>query len=237
MMSSRLGRFENRKAQQRLLIALAGSIGVLVFIALFGVKILVGFSLLVDRIRGNSPVSTQTQANLLLPPVLDPISEATHSAMINISGKAASKAQVIIYINDEQYKKVTAGDDGVFALTGVPLESGSTSISSKVTDDKGNTSELSNVIKTTADDKPPKLEITKPEDNAKIQDGSHKVVVEGKTDEDARVTVNDRIIIVRSGGSFSSTIPIPDGDTTLTITATDPAGNNTTEVRKVTYQN
>jgi hypothetical protein len=237
MISSRLNRFENRKAQQRLLVAIGGSIGILVFIALFGLKILVGFSLLVDRMRGTSPTTAQSQSNLILPPVLEPLPEATYSATLAISGKGTAKMQAIIYVNDKQYKKLPVNDDGTFTLSDIAVDEGNVTISSKLTDDKGNTSDLSNIVTSTIDRKPPTLEVTKPDDGTKIQDGTHKAVVEGKTDEDGRVSVNDRIVVVRSDGSFTYSMPLSDGDNTLKIVASDPAGNQTTIERHVTYQN
>lgn len=237
MISSRLGRFENRKAQKRLLIAIGGSIGILLFLAVFGLKILVGFSLLVDRLRGNSSTNPQSQSNLLLPPVIDPIPEATFSSTLSISGRGTAKTQVIVYVNDKQYKKFAVSEDNTFTLSGIPVEEGEVTISSKITDDKGNTSDLSNIIKVTIDQKPPMLEVTKPDDGAKIQDGSHKATIEGKTDEDGRVTINDRIVVVRSGGTFTYAMPLSDGENVLKIVATDPAGNHTTIEKRVTYQN
>ncbi len=237
MISSRLGRFENRKAQKRLLIAIGGSIGILLFIALFGLKMLVGFSLLVDRLRGASTSNQQTQSNLLLPPVIDPLPEATFSSTLSITGRGTAKNQVIVYIDDKQFKKFAVNDDGTFALSDIPVDEGEVSISSKITDDKGNTSDLSNIVHVTVDRKPPTLEVSKPDDGAKIQDGTHKATIEGKTDEDGRVTINDRIVVVRSGGTFTYAMPLSDGENTLKIVATDPAGNQTTIERRVTYQN
>jgi len=237
MISSRLGRFENRKAQKRLLIAIGGSIGILLFIAIFGLKILVGFSLLVDRLRGASSTNQPSQSNLLLPPVIDPLPEATFSSTLSITGRGSAKTQVIIYINDKQYKKFAVSDDSTFTLSDIPVDEGDVTLSSKITDDKGNTSDLSNIVKITIDRNPPELEVTKPDDGTKIQDGTRKATIEGKTDEDSRVSINDRIVVVRSGGSFTYSMPLSDGDNTLTIRSTDPAGNHTTIERHVTYQN
>ncbi len=237
MISSRLGRFENRKAQKRLLIAIGGSIGILLFIAIFGLKMLVGFSLLVDRLRGSSGSTQQSQSNLLLPPVIDPLPEATFSSTLSITGRGTAKTQVIVYVDDKQFKKFAVNDDGTFTLSDIPVDEGDVTISSKITDDKGNTSDLSNIIKITIDRKPPTLDVTKPDDGAKIQDGTRKATIEGKTDEDSRVSINDRIVVVRSGGGFTYSIPLSDGENVLKIIATDPAGNHTTIERRVTYQN
>lgn len=235
MISSRLRRVEDKKASKRIAIALIGMVGLLVFLALFGVKILIGFSLLVDRLRGGSPPTIQQQS-LVLPPVLDPLPEATKSEALDVHGKGTPKTQAIVYLNDTEYKKVPVGDDGTFTVSGVALSPGSVSISAKLIDDKNNISNLSNVITTTVDRTAPKLTIDKPEDNTTVNDGTHKVLVNGITEEDMKITINGRIVVVKSDGSFSYSMPLNDGENKLTIISHDPAGNETSVERTVTYK-
>lgn len=235
MISSRLRRVEEKTASKRIAIALIGMAALLVFLALFGVKILIGFSLLIDRIRGgnNQP---QQQQSIILPPVLDPLPEETKSETLDIRGKGTAKGTVIVYVNDEEYKKVTVEDDGTFSVTGIEAEPGRVTISAKITDGKDNISSLSNIITTLIDRTAPKLTIDKPEDNTTVNDGTHKVTVNGLTDEDMKVTINGRIVVVKSDGSFTYSMPLNDGENKLTIVAKDPAGNETTVERTVTYK-
>lgn len=235
MISSRLRRVEEKYAMRRMALAIIGSIALLVFVGLFGVKILIGFSLLVDRIRGTSPQTQPTQVTLQAP-VLDTLPEATNSATLTISGKSSAKASIIIYVNDKEYKRTSAGADGSFTLDSIPVDEGTFSASAKVFDDKNNTSEPSNVISTIIDRKPPKLDISAPEDHATVNDGTHKVLVQGITDEDMKVTINGRIVVVKSDGSFTYSMPLNDGDNKLTILSRDLAGNETKVERTVTYQ-
>lgn len=235
MISSRLRRVEEKNASRRIAIALFGSVAILAFLGLFGVRILIGFSLLVDRIRGGTPQIQQQQA-VLLSPTLDPLPEATNSATLSVHGRATAKQQLILYVNDAEYKKLTVENDGTFAIDDIPVDEGRVSISAKLTDGKDNTSDLSNVIVTTVDRTPPKLTIDKPEDNMTINDGTHKVTVNGITDEDMKVTINGRIVVVKSDGSFTYSMPLNDGANTLTILSRDFAGNETKMERKVTYQ-
>lgn len=234
MISSRLKRFEEKNASRRIAIALIGSIGLVVFFALFGIRILIGFSLLVDRIRGGS--APQLQEALVLPPVLDPIAEATASATITIHGKALAKGQLIVYVNDSEYKKLAVSDDGTFEVAGIPVEEGNLTVSAKVTDDKNNISDLSNVISSLVDRTAPKLTVDKPENGSTINDGTHKATVQGLTDEDMKVTINGRIAVVKSDGSFTYSMPLNDGENVLIIVSRDEAGNETEVERKVTYQ-
>jgi len=235
MVSSRLRRVEEKDASRRITIAVFGIIGVSVFLLLFGVKILIGFSLLVDRIRGGSTPDAQQQT-IVLPPVLNPLPEATGSATISVSGKGIPKTYVILYVNETEYKRIPVEADGAFTMSNIPIDKGNIAIYAKLIDDKNNISNASNTITTTADRTAPKLTIDKPENNATINDGTHKVTVTGITDEDMKVTINGRIVVVKSDGSFSYQLPLNDGENKLTIISKDEAGNETSVERTVTYQ-
>lgn len=236
MAQLRSTRLEERKATTRLILAAVGTVALIIFLLLFGLKILVGFSLLVDKLRGNSPQSTSLTQSFLSPPVLDPLPEATNSAQIKVSGHAAPGLTAIIYLNGTETKKLTVETDGAFkALVTVPNE-GELAVSAKVLDDKGNSSDLSEVMKIMITNKAPVLEITAPLDNAVISGDDNKILVTGKVEEDVQVTVNDRFVVVQNDGSFSIRFPLPEGDTILRIVATDTAGNQTKIERKVIYK-
>ncbi|MEK7532861.1 MAG: hypothetical protein AAB542_00320 [Patescibacteria group bacterium] len=235
MITSRLRRVEEKNASRRIAIALFGTIGLLVFFGIFGIRLLIGFSLLVDRIRGISP-STQQQQSLILPPVLDPLPESTNSTTITVRGTAAPKSELILYVNENEYKKLTVADEGTFEIKDILAEEGSFTVSAKGIDEKNNVSDLSNVITTIVDRTAPKLTVDKPADSITVNDGTHKVSVDGLTDEDMKVTINGRIVVVKSDGSFSYSMPLNDGENILSIVSRDPAGNETKVERKVIYQ-
>ena len=216
------------------MLSLFGSLAVLVFLGMFGLKILVGFSLAVDKLRG-SVVPAQNQA-ILRPPTRDPLPEATNSATVTVTGSGQAGLTLILYVNEAETKKVPVPDKGTFTLFDISVKDGTNTISAKLTDNKGNTSDLSNVISTVIKRTPPALDITAPGDGTRINGEKNTVLVNGKTDEDAGVTINDRVAVVRGDGSFSYEYSLPEGDTTLTIVATDAAGNKTTVQRRVTYQ-
>ncbi len=234
MISSRLRRVEEKTASRRIAVALIGSVALLVFFALFGVRILIGFSLLVDRIRGSSP--QQQQQSLILPPVLEPLPEATNSASLSVRGRGIPKATLSLFVNDAEYKKLTVSEDGTFDVADILVEEGTVTISAKQADDKNNVSDLSNVITALIDRTPPKLTVDAPADNTTVNDGTHKVAVSGITDEDMKVTINGRIVVLKSDGSFTYNMPLNDGENKLMIISHDPAGNETNVERKVMYQ-
>lgn len=233
MLYSRLRRYEDRKFKKRLLWALGGSIALIIFIFIFGLKLLVGFSLLVDNLRGSSPKEQQSQS-LILPPILDPLPEATNSATVAITGKTDPGMKIVLYIDEEESTTITVESDGTFALT-KKLTEGEHTVSAKAKNDKDAVSDLSNVLTVTIKRSKPELTVTNPQDGARIVGENNTLIVKGKTDSNNTVTVNERFVVVGSDGSFSYTHSLTEGENTLHILATDPAGNEASEDRRVTY--
>lgn len=235
MPHSRLSRLEERKETRRLILAITGIIAIFALIGLFGVRALIGFSLFVDKSKGASPSAGVQNQTVILPPTLNPPPEATNTATISVSGKGQPNLSLIVYLNDAQFKKLSVPTDGNFSINAIPLSDGDNTISAKLTDDKGNTSDLSNVVSVAYASKPPKLDISGPADNANISGDPNTVAVAGATDDNITVTINDRLIVVKSDNTFSYDYPLNDGDNILTILATDAAGNQRKVTRKVIY--
>jgi len=230
----RSGRIEEKRQKQRLLLAIGGSIAVVIFFGVFGLKILVGFSLLVDRIRGTAPVQ-QTSQTLLLAPVLDPVASATKSATLAITGTATEGIDIIIYVNEEEEERVTAEENGTFKTTLTALSEGTNTISARATDDTETISDPSNVLTIVIKKTLPIVEVTSPADHITVNGEPNRVTVEGQTEENTSVTVNGRIVVIRGDNTFSYEHPLNEGENKLTIVATDDAGNTTTAERTVTY--
>lgn len=233
-MSSRLGRYEDRKQRRRILFALLGIVGILALLFVFGLKLLVGFSVLVDRMRGSSPAAQSTHS-LILPPVLDPLPIATNSAKLTVTGSGRPGLTAIVYQNEVEKKKISVDRDGVFTVELIGSE-GDNIISAKFIDGEGNTSELSTVLSVMVKTKPPILEVSAPADSASFSSDTQSIRIEGKTEPDNTVSVNDRFAIVDSSGSFSYILSRFQGEQTIKITATDPAGNTKTVERRVRWE-
>ena len=233
---SRYSRIEERRARKRLYLAIAGILGVFLFLLFFGVRILIGFSLFVDWIRGGSPQNQQQASTLLLPPVLNPAPEATFSARIKITGSAQPETTLIVYLNEKEYKKLTVPAEGTFELEDVPLLAGENVMSAKVTDGSENVSELSNVLRIVQKSEGPLMEVTAPEDGREVVGDDSRLMIDGKTEDATTVTINGRFVVINSDGSFSYVMNLSEGETVLKIVATDIAGNKTETERVVNYR-
>ena len=234
MQYSRLRKYEEKKQEKKIAISIIGIVAIFIFLGIFGIKILVGFSLLVDKLRGTP--QQQISQQFLLPPDFDPLPIATNSATIAVSGKGQPGMTVIVYINETDTEKTTVDKDGSFTIPVVKLIEGSNTISAKQTDDKKNVSALSEVFTVVSKKSKPTLDISYPSDNQQIRQDQNTIIVTGKTnDETNTITVNDRLVISRSDWSFSYELNVPDGDSTVKVIATDTAGNQITVERKINY--
>ena len=236
MIRSRLRNYQDKKERRQIILTLGGIGAIVIFFAVFGVKLLVGFSLLVDRIRGNTPTSQQQTKDILIPPQLDSLPTATFSGQIKVTGKVKGNVNILLYVNEVQSEKTTSEDDGTFLFPDVSVKEGTNVISAKTSDDKNTMSELSNVLTILVKKSKPTLDITEPQDNAEISGDKQSTNIIGKTESDNTVTINDRFAVVQSDGTFTYKLALQEGEQPLIIIAKDVAGNETKLERKIRYR-
>lgn len=214
--------------------------GVLLYILfVWFIPTFIGGLSFLNRFKNPGTVTKSVSENALLaPPVLNIPYEATNSATISIRGYTMANTSVEIYLNDELKSTIKSESDGSFISDQVTLDLGKNSISGKTIDVSGNKSYGSKPIIITFSNEKPILELNNPQDNLIIKGGDKKVTVNGKTnsDEEITITINGNQVIVNSDGSFSQVVEINEGDYSISVIATDKAGNTTEVVRKVIYQ-
>jgi hypothetical protein len=236
MYSSRLGKYQERKLAKRLLLSLIGSIALIVLVLVFGVKILINFSLLVEKLKGTNKEAQQSASVYVAPPILDPLPEATNSATFPITGKGKSGLTLVLQQNNKEVRKLTISKDGTFLVKDIIFGDGQNDFKAQTVDDKGNKSEVSNIISIVFSHKQPHLDVDQPTDNTSINGDNNMLTVTGKTDDGATVTVNGRVAVLDGSNSFSYSLQLPEGNSTITVISTDVAGNQTKVERKVNYQ-
>ena len=230
---SRFSRLEEKKQRRRLALALVGTLAIVIFLILFGFKLFVGFSVFVESLHG-APSPTPTPQTYIVPPTLDPLPIATNSAGFKVSGVGQTGLTAILYVNNQEMDRVAVTPNGSFS-TQITFKTGTNTVSAKLVDAKGNTSDLSNVLSTTIKKSSPILEIDAPTDNTTVSGDTNTYTIKGKTEDNTTVTVNGRFVVVNSDNTFSYDYPLTGGDNKLAIVATDQAGNATTINRTVTY--
>ena len=157
----------------------------------------------------------------------------TNNAILNVAGTVADTSGVATLTVNGAAVNV-AGGGFSFPVT---LQEGANTITITTTDTLGN---VTNVVRTiTLDTSAPVLVVSAPADNAKTAQPT--VIVSGTTNETSTVTVAVNGGTPQSaavdGSSYRATINLVVGLNSISLAATDLAGNATTAVRTITYDN
>ncbi|QXE90952.1 hypothetical protein KP001_21695 [Geomonas subterranea] len=177
-----------------------------------------------------APTADTTNPTLVVSTLAD--GSYTNKVTLNISGSATDAGGLqSLTINGQA---VAVNPDGSFSAA-VTLVAGANVITVVAADQAGNAQ--SDVRTITFDPTAPVLSITAPGDNS--DSAQSFTTVTGTVDESSTVTVTDnggnQTSAAISGNTFSATVNLVAGVNTITITATDLAGNVTSAKRTVTY--
>jgi hypothetical protein len=168
------------------------------------------------------------------PPILDDLPSATNSSKIDITGSSQPGATVILNLNNDT-KEVLVDREGRFSHQ-YSLKAGDNIIQATTKSTSGLESARSKTIRILFDDEPPLLEISRPEDGAEFYGSRQRqMTLEGVTDEDATLLINQRSVIVNSTGQFTFYSTLNDGENTFVVIAQDRAGNSSEMEITVTY--
>lgn len=227
-------RTEEKKLYRKLFLTIASLIFSALLFLFVGLPLFARIIFGLTSLNQNKSVENKSSSAVLFPPTLDPVLEATNSAKIKISGYGDKDTTVIIMVNDVEVVKVTADKDGKFSANNITLDQGANSITAKsaLKDSESSPSSPINIVYKKT---PPKLDVESPSDGEKFYSENKEANISGKTDPENTISVNERFVIVDQDGNFSYKLPLSDGENKLKIIATDQAGNQTTEERKVNY--
>lgn len=77
----------------------------------------------------------------------------------------------------------------------------------------------------------PVLEVSQPPEGSRVV--SREIIVDGKTDPDATVKINNQLALVEDDGTFEAKIEIFEGTKEVIIEAVSRSGKKTTVIRKI----
>lgn len=224
MNRSRLSKKIDRQSRKNLFFSLLGIILVLFILIKFGIPLLINFSLFIAGSKDDEEIK-KNERTFISPPILNSIPSATSSADVVISGFASPKQNVELYINDNLIDKMLADDKGLFSFE-AKINNGQNIIKAK-TIINNKESEFSSSISVTFRNKAPNLNIDSPSDGQSFSKDQASIDVQGSTDADFKVTVNDFWAITDGLGNFSYRLPLANGENKIKIIAEDLAGNKT----------
>ncbi len=236
MRQSRLQNLQRKQSKKTIALTILGMFLITIAALTIGPRLLIQFSLLIGNVKETSEEKNNntTSSEFIRPPILDPVTAATNSATLSISGNAEDGKIVKLYINEE-FEKTVDIKNGSFT-TKLELRDGKNTITAKAFTEKNQKSDLSNEITVVYKNKAPKLEISFPSDGQIFTGGDSNITVSGSSDPEAKVTINGFWAIMKSDGNFSYDLPLQNGDNTVKVTATDEAGNKTEKELRVKYQ-
>lgn len=233
---SRLMRREEKQSLRKAAIFFLLTLLILAGTIFLGIPALVKVAVFLAELKGSSLPVEQTDVIPPAPPRLDPLPEATKTNSIGLSGSAEAGANVEIYLNDRLVLTLVSDNDSHFITEKIRLEEGKNSVYVIAFDKAGNKSSPSEKISIWFNDQPPDLSIEQPGDNSHFNGEKEKTItVQGKTEADVNLNLNDRLVIVGNEGNFSTTYSLNEGENKLTFIARDQAENETKKELTVFY--
>lgn len=234
MNHSHLKKHLQKQSVQNLIMGIGGTIVLLFVMFTYGPDLLIKLSLLFNKPSQNQTTHTTTDdSQYIEPPTIDPMFESTNSASVTIQGEGVPQQTIKLYLNGNFADQTTVNSEKKFSFSNITLDKGPNEFKTKSVTDNKKESDYSSPITITYRDKAPSLDITSPQDGQTLSKGSSPIKVTGKTDNGARVTVNDFWAIMNGDGTFSYLYSLQDGDNTIKITATDDANNKTEKEIKI----
>ena len=209
--------------------------GVLIIGIIFvGLPLVAKFAIFLGNLKkSNTPVEV-SDITPPAPPRFEPFSDAVNSQSITINGTSESGATVSLYINGNQ-KDIIANNEGSFSLL-LNLIKGDNIFYATAKDKSGNISQKTQEFKIIFDNEPPKLEISSPTEGSKFFGVKQKQIsIQGTTEKEANITINDRFVKVDENGQFNFSATLSDGENTFNIKSVDKAGNLTEKNLKVSF--
>ncbi|MEK7518167.1 MAG: hypothetical protein AAB583_06515 [Patescibacteria group bacterium] len=222
---SRLSRKIDQQSKKNLFFSVIGIIIVLFILILFGIPLLVNFSLFIAGSNNSDEESKNNVTSFVPAPILNSMPSATSSADVVISGFAFPKQSIELYINDSLIDKMLVDDKGTFSFKErINLGENIIKVKAKI-DNKE--SGFSRPISITLRDKAPDLNIDSPSDGQSFSKDESIIDIRGTTDSDVKITVNGFWAITDGSGHFSYRLPLVSGENKIKIVAENQAGNKT----------
>lgn len=238
MLKSHLRRKLIYQSKKNFIITGIGLLLIVILLVTYGQILLINFSVLIGRSKQEVITTTGNEENIyyLPPPVLDPLLNATNSAVIQVSGTLPSdkNVQIKLYLNDELTDVVNINKDQSFIFKDVELKDGLNELKATAAyNDK--VSVYSEALILSYLKKSPELSIEYPQDGTTFTGGTDTLAIKGKTSLDVQVTINDYIAVMKNDGSFSYDFKLQNGENRIKIIAKDPAGNITEKELIINY--
>jgi len=221
---SRMASVEEKRNVRSAILFVFLTIGALVILFFFGIPALGKFTAFVSDLGKSDKAIGINDKTPPAPPRFDSFPDFTNQKTINLSGNGEAGATVKLTFNGKDMENV-ADKSGKFTFS-IDLNDGENKFSGVAIDQAGNQSQKSSDYKITFDKKQPDLTIDSPNDGSQFFGSNQRqVTIQGTTESNCQVTINDRILAVDDNGKFQYTTSLNDGENKFNVKSVDQAGN------------
>ncbi len=224
---SRLQSVEEKRNFRNAVILIALTILTMVLLIMYGIPAVGKIAGFVSELRGgNSPIISNDKTPPA-PPKFNTFADFTNQQYITISGTAEPGATAKLTFNGN-VEETVVDKEGKFSFQDLKLNEGENFFSGVIVDGAGNVSLKTTDRVVTYDIKTPDITLDSPADGSNFYGSTQRQInIQGTTEIEANVTINDRIVSLDNNGHFSYPVTLNSGTNTFTIKAADQAGNST----------
>jgi hypothetical protein len=223
---SRLQSVEEKRNLRNTIFFAVLTLAAVVLLAFVGIPIFGKLTVFLSDLRGGNKIVSKNDTTPPAPPKFNYVAQFSNQETLNISGSSEAGAVVKLTFNGKP-SEVLADKDGGFTFS-LQLNDGDNSFSAIAVDGSGNQSQVSKEYKITFDNRPPALSVNSPTDGSSFFGSNQRqVTIQGVTEPDSQMLINDRLISVDDAGVFQYTTTLNDGANLFSLKATDRAGNTT----------
>lgn len=153
---------------------------------------------------------------------------------VTLEGKMNVEGKVNVFVNDEKIKAIDTKDKLFTVTLDLKEEVNSITISGE---ENGVTTKISEPVKVIVDKTSPEVTVEVPKDMDLVNKDSIEITGNAKDNNLHKVMVNEEEVYLDENGNFKISLPVVSGENTITVVATDLAGNETTVVKEVNIIN
>jgi hypothetical protein len=225
---------EERKIAKRTFFYIFLTVASILAIFFFGIPVLIKFASFLTDINKSGKSVEVSDTIPPPPPRLINLPEATNSKSVDIKGTSEPGATVTLNVNNDK-QEVVVGNEGEFMIN-IQLKDGENSIYAYSTDQSGNESQKTETHKIVFDKQNPEIAINKPKEGETFSGSKQRqITIEGTTEIQASLKINDRFVLVEDDGNFTFLTALTSGENNFNIKAEDKAGNTSEKSLKVIY--
>lgn len=233
---SGLEKYFHREKRKRVFLLIVILLIIFFFALNYGFPFLINSVIFIKNFQfsKNNQVDKKNENNLYFLEI-DELPSATNSSSILISGTAFNIAKLAFYLNNKKVleKQLAINESFTQAIENLKEEENNEIFVKGLNKENKVVKESKKYLVFFKKTKP-KLEISEPEDNKKVNQST--VFVKGKTDKETVIKINDKPVVVDALGEFEDEITLNEGENKIKIQAQDMAGNQEEKTLTIIYQ-